>query len=128
MKLVGLGILGFVVSAIVYMLLLLFYDSYLSQMERWLGGGYGVAFLFLMPFSLILGGIFAGFFSCFVATTKWSLLLVAPGLYVLVLCAGVLIPSSAGMALYAALLALYWYVASLAGVGLGYFLSSQFLR
>ncbi len=124
MKLVGFVFLGFIAIAVIYTLVLIATLKAFPDM-----GGCGdlwLPFLILMPASLLLGSMVTGFLSCPTLTTKWGLPFMAPGLYFLL----ALLPSglfagnfdSASNTFLALLFFLYWYLASLAGVVLGYFL------
>jgi len=130
MKLAAFVVLGLVVSFVVFQLLLFLILSAFPDI-----GGCGslwVPFLILMPLSLLLGSIVTGFLSCPTLNTKWGLIGIAPGLYFAILF--VISPftfasfESASSILWMLLFLLYWYLASLAGVGLGYFLRARIRR
>jgi len=131
MKLAGFVVLGLVVSVVVFQLLLFLILSAFPDIPQGCGG-LGVALLINMPVSLLLGSIVTGFLSCPTLNTKWGLLGIAPGLYFAILC--VISPftfdsfESASGILWMLLFFLYWYLASLAGVGLGYFLRARIRR
>ena len=85
-----------------------------------------------MPFSLLLGGIVTGFLSRPELSSKWDLLVLAPGLYFAILyavsplsCGGC---DSTGSILLLFLFLFYWYLVSLAGAVLGYSLRTRISR
>ena len=130
MKLAGFVVLGLVASVVVFELLLFWVLRAFPHI-----GGCGdlwLPFLILMPVSLLLGSIVTGFLSCPTLNTKWGLIGIAPGLYFAVLF--VISPftfdsfESASSILWMLLFLLYWYIASLAGVVLGYFLRACIRR
>lgn len=125
MKLVGFVLLG-VVASIVFSEL---NDFWLERVFPDAKGcaGIGVALLINGPLSLLLGSIVTGFLSCPSLNSKWGLLGIAPGLYL----AGLLIINlslSGETVVGMLIMGLYWYLASLAGVGLGYFLRASIRR
>jgi hypothetical protein len=120
MKLAGFVVLGLVVTFTVYFPVLLILDMHLPGFE---GGGcsnLGVAFVFILPFSLLLGGIVTGFLSFPTLNTRWGLFGIAPGLYL----ALPFLLSATDPVIYLLLFWLFFYLVSLAGVGLGYSLRS----
>lgn len=124
MKLVGFVVLGIIASGLVYGLVLYWMLNAFPNT-----GGCGslwVAFLILMPGSLLVGSIVTGFLSCLTLNTKWGLIGIAPGLYIVIIFAVSTTTvgdfQSVSNMLLMLLFFLYWYLASLAGVGLGYFL------
>ena len=126
MKLAGFVLLGLIASFAVYMPIMIWIPG------KGGCGGLGVAFLFLMPFSLLVGSIVTGFLSCPTLNSKWGLIGIAPGLYFAILF--VISPftfgdfESASGILWMLLFLFYWYLASLGGVGLGYFLRARIRR
>ena len=130
MKLVGLVFLGLVATFIAGLLL----ESVIFKAFPDMGGcgDLWLPFLIVIPASLLLGSMVTGFLSCPTLTTKWGLPFMAPGLYFLL----ALLPSglfagdfdSAPNTFLALLFFLYWYLASLAGVVLGYFLRALIRR
>jgi hypothetical protein len=142
MKLVGLVFLGFIAIIIVGLLL----DIVIAKVFPRISGDDGylwVAFLITMPVAFLVGSIVTGYFSYYELENKWALLWMAPALYwnVLFMCvAGIQFlldsfisvnPRTTGF-LYGTLLplliGLYWYLASLAGVILGYFTRGRIVR
>ena len=120
MKLAAFVVLGLVVTFTVYFLVLWMLDMYLPGFE---GGGcsnLGVAFLFILPFSLLVGGIVTGFLSYPTLNTRWGLFGIAPGLYLAI----PFVLSAIDAVVYLLLFWLLFYLVSLAGVGLGYLLRS----
>jgi hypothetical protein len=125
MKLAAFVVLGIIVSFVVFELLLFWILSAFPDM-----GGCGdlwVPILILMPVSFLVGGIVTGFLSCPILNSKWGFLGIAPGLYstLLFMCSPFLNGGGLG---YFLLFGLYWYLASLAGVALGYFLRALIRR
>ncbi len=126
MKVAAFVLLGMVVSVVVYILTCF----YVLEKFLHIGGcaGMGPAFLIIMPISLLVGSIVTGFLSYPLLNTKWGLIGIAPGLYLVILTSFIFLPFGAGSArniLLTLLFLLYWYLASLAGVGLGYFLRAR---
>lgn len=118
MKLAGFVVLGLVVTVTVFFLVLWIFDMYLPGFA---GGGcsnLGLALLFILPFSLLLGSILTGFLSYPTLNTRWGLLGIAPGLYLAI----PFLLSATDAVVYLLLFWLFFYLVSLAGVGLGYFL------
>jgi len=143
MKRVGLVFLGFVTIIIIYVLLILVWGKPSSGNE----GGHGPdsAGLFIaMPIIFLMGSVVTGYFSYYEFESKWGLIWMAPILYsnLLFMCvAGIsfLMDAFIGVneprntdflsdILIYFLLGLYWYLASLAGVILGYLLRERFAR
>ena len=125
MKLVGFVLLGLVASIVVSVLNGFWLERAFPDVKGC--AGIGVALLINMPVALLLGSIVTGFLSCPSLETKWGLLGIAPGLYL----AGLLIITlsmSGETAINMLIMGLYWYLASLAGVVLGYFLRARIRR
>ncbi len=127
MKLVGFVVVGLIVSGVVYSLLALWALDILLPGYAGVGcSNLGVCFLVVMPGSLLVGSMVTGFLSCPVLNTKWGLIGIAPGLYIVIIFAvsttTVTDFQSVSNILSMLLFFLYWYLASLAGVGLGYLL------
>jgi hypothetical protein len=127
MKQAALVVLGLVVSYVVYMLICF----YVLEKYLHIGGcaAMGPGFLIIMPLSLLAGSMVTGFLSRPLLDTKWGLIWIAPGLYLAILTLFIFLPfafidgvGSISEILLTLLFSLYWYLASLAGVGLGYFL------
>jgi hypothetical protein len=143
MKLVGLVFLGLIASVII------------SSLAMWaiikvfptIGGDdtyLWVPFLITIPFGFFAGCIITGYFSYYDIENKWLLLWMSPVLYcgiIWMFISGVtfLLDSFAGVKetshtnfwngiCIPFLMGLYWYLPSLAGVGLGYFIRKQFAR
>ena len=143
MKLVGLVFLGLVASVIISQILVLLIMKTCPAMS---GGGDAymwVPILITVPVALIMGSFFTGYFSYDELDSKWALLWLAPGLYsnILFMCmvgisfffewfaSGKTLTSVVLNGIFIPLLiGLYWYLASLAGVGLGYFLKGRITR
>jgi hypothetical protein len=145
MKLVGLVLLGLVVSAALYFPVFLLIGLILETMGFKFSESLGMllAFFAVIPIAFLLGSIIPGYFSYYDIENKWSLTLMAPALYVnlLGICVfgvqfglevfmgdapsrygflgGLLIPLGIG---------LLWYLPSLAGVFLGYYLRQRFAK
>ena len=136
MKLAAFVVLGLVVTFTVYFLVVFWIlHTYLPRFERGGCGNLGVCLLFVMPFSLLLGSILTGFLSYTEMNTKWGLIAIAPGLWLVLvfgtcLCPDALISvspsngSTSSSALLAVLYGLFLYLVSLGTVALGYFLRS----
>jgi purine-cytosine permease-like protein len=150
MKLVGLVFLGLVASAVLYMplclLLGLILDTVAGRPDAFQaneGLGMLLAVFAVMPIAFFLGSIVPGYFSFYDIEHKWSLLWMAPALYLEL--AGVCI-SVVGFLLdrfidvnppgphflrdifFVILMGLYWYSASAGGVFLGYYLRERFAK
>ncbi len=136
MKLAAFVVLGLVVTFAVYSLIVFWIlHTYLPGFERGGCGNLGVCFLFVLPSSLLLGSILTGFLSYTEMNTKWGLIAIAPGLWLVLLfgtcfCPDALIsisPSDGGTlssTLLALLYGLFLYLVSLGAVALGYLLRS----
>lgn len=130
MKLAAFVFLGIIASFAVYGLLMYAVEKTFPDIHGC--GALRPAFLIVLPISFLLGSILTGFLSCPTLTTKWGLPFMAPSLYFLL----ALLPSalftggfdSASNTFWALLFFLYWYLASLAGVVLGYFLRALIRR
>jgi len=142
MKLVGLVFVGFIAIIIVGLVLGIVIAKafpHISGDDAYLW----VPILIIMPAAFLVGSIVTGYFSYYELENKWVLLWMAPALYwnLLFMCgAGIQFlldsfisvnPRTTGF-LYGILLpfliGLYWYLASLAGVILGYFLRGRIVR
>ncbi|UCC23439.1 MAG: hypothetical protein JSW23_05140 [Planctomycetota bacterium] len=120
MKLVGFVVLGIVASGLVYGLIL----YWILRTYPGMGcGSLWIPFLILMPFSLLVGGIVTGFLSCPTLSSKWELFFMAPGLYVPIIFCGLFLTSVFGLLFWP-----FYYLVSLAGVGLGYLLRAGIRR
>jgi hypothetical protein len=131
MKLVGLVFLGFVVSIAVLLVLCMS----IAKTFRDIGdAGMPMSALAFIPLSFLIGSFVTGYFSCHDIENKWSLLVMAPALYFILLwiCAAFLSNASTGAKtgnlLIPIAVALYWYLASLAGVFLGYSFRERFVK
>ncbi|MHC4499989.1 MAG: hypothetical protein ACYS21_12845 [Planctomycetota bacterium] len=135
MKLVGFVVLGIAVCITVYYLALWILDSYLPGFAGGGSSNLGVCFVLVLPVSLLLGSIVTGYLSYPVMNSRWGLIGIAPGLYMVLYFGTCLCPASVvsvspidGRMLSSGLLTLLYglflYSVSLAGVGLGYFLRS----
>jgi hypothetical protein len=129
MKLIVFGVLGLVVSFVIYTLIMHLIQKAFPSFGGC--GGMGIGFLITLPLSLLVGGIVTGFLSWSSLDTKWGLIGIAPGLYLMILMLVIYLPltivdvMSAGGILVMLLTSLYWYSASLVGAGLGYFLRAR---
>ena len=88
-------------------------------------------FLIIIIISLLAGGIVTGFLSYPLLETKWGMLWIAPGLYIVILTSfSYLMVSLFELLILFSFLPLYLccYLISLAGVGLGYFLRALIRR
>ncbi len=97
-----------------------------------------------MPIGFFFGGIFTGYFSYYEIEHKWKLVWLSPVLYIVLLWTGrsvveYLLDSFTGVnqsnrlgsmagILISFLMVLYWYLSSLGGVGLGYFLRGKIVN
>jgi hypothetical protein len=146
MKLVGLVFLGLIASGIAYALLflllgLVFTNLVSTKMDENVGMIMG--FLVILPLAFFLGSIVTGYFSYYDIEHKWSLLAMAPVLYlelagVCVSVVGFLLdrfidvnppgPHFLRNILFPIGLGLYWYSASAGGVFLGYYLRERFAK
>jgi hypothetical protein len=146
MKLVGLVFLGLIASGIAYALLflllgLVFTNLVSTKMDENLGMIMG--FLVVLPIAFFLGSIVTGYFSYYDIEHKWSLLMMAPALYVFLLAMGTALTGSLlhgfisngwsiGTFLYdywgLILAGPLWYSASAGGVFLGYYLRERFAK
>ncbi len=85
----------------------------------------------IVTVSLLVGGIVTGFLS-YPLDTKWKLLWITPGLYIVIWMSFLmLLPSLLAflsMLFFFLLFFLYFYLVSLAGTGLGYFLRGLIRR
>ncbi len=141
MKLIGLIFLGLIASSIVYALLFMLFIKLFSNIGE---AGLLITVLIITPLSFLIGSFPTGYFSYYDIEEKRSLLLMVPALYfnlvwmiafsVMFLVnafvgvnepprygfiIGLLIPAGIG---------LLWYLASLAGVMLGYFLRDRYAK
>jgi hypothetical protein len=140
-KLIGLVILGIIISGIVYWLLFMWLGPIISNMGE--GGGMIVGFFVVPPLAFLIGSIPTGYFSYHDIEDKWSLLKIAPALYVSLLFMSVALIGSLlhgfmnnnwsfKSFLYdywgLPLISLLWYLASAGGVFLGYYLRERFAK
>jgi MFS family permease len=150
MKLVGLVILGLVASAALYiplfLLLGLILDTVAGRPDAFQvneGLGMLLAVFAVMPIAFFLGSMVTGYFSFYDIENKWSLLAMAPVLYlelagVCISIVGFLLdrfidvnppgPHFLRGILFTILMGLYWYLASAGGVFLGYYLRERFAK
>lgn len=142
MKKIGIVFLGFVTIVIISVLVAMALDKFFphSADDR---SSFLIAFLIVMPIIFLMGSVVTGYFSYYQVESKWELIWLAPILYfnlmyigvtfvgfLLNLFVGAYEPSNAGFLswFFGVLTGLYWYLASLAGVILGYFLRDLILR
>ena len=107
------------------------------------GPGLLIGFLVVFPIAFFIGGIVTGYFSYYEIEDKWSLLWMAPALYVFLLAMGAALTGSLlhgfisngwsiGTFLYdywgLILAGPLWYSASAGGVFLGYYLRERFAK
>jgi len=129
MRQVAFVVLGLVASY-VFMLL----GNYVLVRFLHVAGIAGIApaFIILIPVSLLAGSMVTGFLGHPLMNTKWSMIWIAPGFYIVVFILFMFLVSritgsnksaDIWMILF---LPLYWYIASLAGVWLGYFMRGLF--
>ena len=146
MKLVGLVFLGLIASGIAYALLflllgLVFTNLAFTKMDENLGLIMG--FLVVLPLAFFIGSIVTGYFSYYDIEHKWSLLMMAPALYINMVWMGIAIlgflldafigvnppgPYFLRNILIPIAVGLYWYLASAGGVFLGYYLRERFAK
>jgi hypothetical protein len=126
MKLVGLVILGTIVSGIAYWLLCILLGVVFPGVSE--ARAFTLVFFTALPLSFFIGSIVTGYFSHHDIKKKWSLFLIAPALYYTPLLICVALPSNtsadANGRFFVLVIAvvLCWYLSSLSGVALGYFL------
>ncbi|HPS55843.1 MAG TPA: hypothetical protein PLP05_09600 [Sedimentisphaerales bacterium] len=114
-------------------------DKFFPHDERL---SYLITFLIIMPIIFLVGSVVTGYFSYYEVESKWGLIWLAPILYFNLIYIGVTFagfllqlfvdaykPSNAGFLswFFGILIGVYWYLASLAGVLLGYFIRSRIL-
>jgi hypothetical protein len=151
MKLIGLVFLGLVSGfAVVFLIawLPLFFITgggtagYGSSGDG--GPGLLIGVLVVFPIAFFLGGMVTGYFSYYEIEDKWSLLFMAPALYVNLIWMGI-----AGISIFLELfmgsndsgnfsfvmgllfpigMGLLWYIASAGGVFLGYYIREQLVK
>ena len=148
MKLIGLVFFGFVSSVIIGILLSMLvprvFPDFYGDDPRILF----ISVLIVIPIAFLIGSIFTGYFSYYSIEDKWMLLWLPPAMYcnLLFLCLTVgsfLLEEFVDAFMNAnyaenagffkglwgpVLIALYWHLMSLAGVGFGYFLRAQIVR
>jgi hypothetical protein len=106
--------------------------------------GLGIYLLAIVPSSLLFGSVVTGYFSCYDIGKKKLRFLMVPALYVnlflmIMIARAFLIDAFTGSKhmghtgairgiLVLIAVALYWYLASLAGVSLGYFIRKRFAK
>ncbi len=156
MKRVGLVFLGLIASAVFYLpvsILVVIVLSIIDKVGGFLPGdfavniGEGVMFLLtifvIVPISFLFGSMITGYFSYYEIEDKRSLPLMAPALYLNLSwmgAAGVRLgldafigvnpprPGFVTSLLASAAIGLLWYLASWAGVVLGYYLRERFTK
>jgi hypothetical protein len=151
MKRAGLVILGLIACILVGILLCMIYQnilrSYFPKEEcpnLYGKKGLGIYILAIVPISLLFGSIVTGYFSCYDIGKKWSRFLMVPALYVnlllmIMIARGFLMDALTGSyhmghthalrgILVLIAVTLYWYLASAAGVFLGYYLHERFAK
>jgi hypothetical protein len=147
---IGLIVFGFVASVIIAILLGMlvprFFPDFHGDDPRLLF----ISLLIIAPVSFLLGSSFTGYFSYYDIEDKWMLLWLPPVMYFNLLfvlvstCMSLLSKflstfsyannaDNTGSSILAGFgfvitIGLYWYLMSLAGVGLGYFLRSRFVN
>lgn len=147
MKLAGLVLIGLLASVILGIIV----SMLVLKVFPGINGGdtnIWIPILVVMPIAFILGSILTGYFSYYNIEDRWMLLWLAPALYsnllIMFLTIGMLlmekfsdafigvkIANNSGLlrGVWApVLIALYWYLMSLTGVGLGYFLRTRVVR
>ena len=120
MKQVGLVFLGLIASAVFYFPLALLIGVIFPNIGL---GMLLVCFFVVMPLAFLFGSIVTGYFSYYQFENKWALLVMAPALY-----SNMLFMFTFDELWLVFLGCLYWYLSSLAGVGLGYFLRGKFAK
>jgi hypothetical protein len=150
MKLVGLVFLGLVASVVLCLLLSLLLELILNTVAGRpdaFKANEALAMLLaafaIMPIAFFLGSMVTGYFSFYDIEHKWSLLAMAPVLYlelagVCISVVGFLLdrfidvnppgPYFLRNILSAIAIGLYWYSASAGGVFLGYYLRERFAK
>jgi hypothetical protein len=150
MKLVGLVILGLVSSIVICLLLSLLleliFDTVAGRPDVFKANealGMLLAAFAVMPIAFFLGSMVTGYLSFYEIENKWSLLWMAPVLYlelagVCVSVVGFLLdrfidvnppgPHFLRGILFTIAIGLYWYSASAGGVFLGYYLRERFAK
>ncbi|MCK4753420.1 MAG: hypothetical protein KAS75_08230 [Planctomycetes bacterium] len=145
MKRVGLIFLGFVSIVIVYLLLILVGEKFFPNTNT--EGCHGPSFsalLIAMPIAFLMGSVVTGYFSYYEFESKWGLIWMAPILYFNLSLLGFatlqflldsfievndtsIVGFLSGL-WFPFLIGLVWYLASLAGVVLGYLLRGRIVR
>ena len=155
MKLIGLVFLGLIASAVFYFPVFILVAIFFSIIDKVGGfllgdfaanlgeGGLLLAIFVVAPITFLLGSMITGYFSYYEIEDKRSLPLMAPALYVNLSwmgAAGVRLaldafigvnPPGPGFVtglLTSAAIGLLWYLASWAGVVLGYYLRERFAK
>ena len=141
MKLIGLVFLGLITSFIVYWLLFMLFMRFFGNIGE---VGLLISTLVVTPLAFLIGSFPTGYFSYYDIENKWSLLSMAPALYLELV--GVFVASVAfllnafmgnndqgnigilGTIAIAVAIGLYWYLASAGGVFLGYYLRERFAK
>jgi len=122
MKLSGLVILGIVATSIIAIpiekLFIVFFPHLKTSDDAYLW----VPLFVILPLASFFGSLFTGFFCYYIVENKLTILLLSPGIYLALLLG---LENWNWMFI---LLVLYWYLMSLAGVGLGYFARSLLVR
>ena len=151
MKLIGLVFLGLIASAVFYFPVFILVAIVLKVVEVLLGdfaaniseGGLLLAIFVVVPITFLLGSMITGYFSYYEIENKRSLPLMAPALYLNLSWMGAAAvrfaldafigvnPPGPGFVtglLTSAAMGLLWYLASWAGVVLGYYLRERFAK
>jgi hypothetical protein len=119
LKLACFVLLGLVVSGVVFVFLSLMISITCPRMKE--SEGFPIlGFIILSPLSFIVGSLVTGFLSCPILKSKWMLFLLAPALYFSI-CLIFTIPSAKELIDFL-LGTSYWYVFSLAGVAIGFWI------
>jgi hypothetical protein len=146
MKLMGLVFLGIIASVVVYFLVFMLVAKVLmGDLAVGIGEGVGwlLAVFIIWPIAFLTGSILTGYFSYYEIENKRPLLFMAPALYVNLVWMGLAAvrfalgafvgvnsprPGFVTGILAPVAIALLWYLASWAGVLLGYCLRERFAK
>jgi MFS family permease len=141
MKLVGLVFLGLIASVVVYIPLFMLLTTVFSNIDE--QRGILIVAFAVTPFAFLIGSMITGYFSYYDIEDKWLLVWMAPALYLELLGlfgSGVAFLLDAFIGVNApppgswrylwvpVVMGLLWYIASTAGVFLGYLLRQRIVK
>jgi hypothetical protein len=126
MKLFGLVLLGLAEAIAIYHIIVFGILGTLVPGYTETESTLWISLFIVMPVSVLLGSIVTGYLGLPRIDKKWKLTVVAPGLYLWGLF--IILMSRSTIVAGALILGFFWYLVSLAGVGLGYFLRMHIKR